>query len=60
MCQAAGWLGVQVDPERNRRSEACISVSGSAVDVLVIPTNEERAVAEQMLSIIPITDKHSG
>lgn len=60
ICQAAGWLGVQVDPERNRRSEACISVSGSAVDVLVIPTDEERAVAEQMLSIIPMTDNHSG
>jgi len=52
ICSAAGWLGVEIDSGRNRRGEECISASGSAVDVLVIPTDEERAVAEQVLSIV--------
>lgn len=59
ICEAAGWLGVKIDLERNRRSDACISASGSAVDVLVIPTDEERAVAEQILSV-PTTQDPSG
>lgn len=54
ICEAASWLGVKIDPERNRRGEECISTSGSAVDVLVIPTDEERAVAEQVLSIVQV------
>ncbi|KXF75655.1 acetate kinase [Paramesorhizobium deserti] len=52
ICQAAGWLGVAIDKERNRRNEECVSASGSSVDVLVIPTDEERAVAKETLSLI--------
>jgi acetate kinase len=59
VCKAASWLGVKIDSVRNRRGDECISADGSAVEVLVIPTDEERAVAEQILSIIPITDDHS-
>lgn len=56
ICEASNWLGVKIDPERNRRGEEYIGATGSAVDVLVIPTDEERAVAEQVFSIIPIVD----
>jgi pyruvate/2-oxoglutarate dehydrogenase complex dihydrolipoamide dehydrogenase (E3) component len=56
ICKAAAWLGVEIDSESNLRNEECISISGSAVDVLVIPTDEERAVAEQVLSIVPTMD----
>jgi acetate kinase len=50
ICRAARWLGVQVDHERNRRGDQLINAAGSTVDVLVIPTDEERAVAEQILA----------
>ena len=50
ICDAASWLGVKIDPERNGRNEPCITTADSAVEVLVIPTDEERAVAEQILS----------
>ncbi|MGT2467635.1 hypothetical protein ACVOMV_26380 (plasmid) [Mesorhizobium atlanticum] len=46
---AAGWLGVTVDHDRNQRGEEIISLAGSRVDVLVIPTDEERAVGSQVL-----------
>lgn len=50
ICEAAGWLGVELDPKRNAHNEERISAVGSAVEVLVIPAHEERAVAEQTAS----------
>ncbi|WP_367271546.1 acetate/propionate family kinase [Mesorhizobium sp.] len=54
ICEAAAWLGVTIDAERNREGDERIGASGAAVDVLVIPTDEERAVAAQMLSVAPL------
>lgn len=48
---AAGWLGATVDPERNRHGETLISTAGSPVEVLVIPTDAERAVATQAAAL---------
>ena len=47
----AGWLGVDIDHKLNRRGDEVISLAGSDVDVLVIPTDEERAVASQLRSV---------
>ncbi len=41
-----GFLGVSVDPERNRRGSGVISPDGGAVVVLVVPTDEERMIAD--------------
>ncbi|RUX94010.1 MULTISPECIES: acetate/propionate family kinase [unclassified Mesorhizobium] len=45
---AAAWLGVGLDEERNRGGEEVVSAANSRVDVLVIPADEERAVATDM------------
>ncbi|PBB65725.1 acetate kinase [Mesorhizobium sp. WSM4312] len=45
---AAAWLGVGIDEQRNRRGEDVVSNRNSRVDVLVIPADEERAVAVEM------------
>lgn len=50
ICRAARWLGVEIDHERNRRGDQLINAAGSKVDVLVMPTDEERAVAEQIVA----------
>lgn len=47
---SAAWQGVAIDPERNHAGETSIGAPGSAVEVLVIPTDEERAVAEEILT----------
>jgi acetate kinase len=54
ICEAATWLGVTIDAERNRQGDERIGASGSVVDVLVIPTDEERTVAAQILSVEPL------
>lgn len=50
--EAAAWLGVRIDPARNDRGELKISTAQSAVDVLIIPADEEHAVAEETLACI--------
>lgn len=52
VCEAAGWLGVSIDPVRNGSGEMSIGCSASRLDVLVIPTDEERAVAEGALACL--------
>lgn len=49
ICEAAGWLGVALDEELNAHGEELISAPDSLVDVLVIPADEERAVAAELL-----------
>jgi acetate kinase len=50
-----GFLGVEIDAALNERREPGvrrISTSASAVDVLVVPTNEELEIARQALSLV--------
>ena len=52
VCQAAAWLGVGADPTRNERGEMNIGSDGPGVDVLMIPADEEHAVAEGALACL--------
>jgi acetate kinase len=40
-----GWLGLELDPEANRRGQGRISAPGSRVAAWVVPTNEELMIA---------------
>ena len=55
VCAGLGVLGVEVDEARNTagsRATRTISADGSAVAVLVVPTNEELEIAEQTLAVV--------
>jgi len=45
ICQGLGWLGVELDDNANRQNATKISCEHSAVNVWVIPTNEEKMIA---------------
>ena len=51
-CECFAWLGVRVDNERNRAAVGngpqVISAAGSAVTVMVIPTDEEFMIAKDV------------
>lgn len=49
ICVAAAWLGIGLDEERNQGGGELVSNATSRVDVLVIPADEESAVAAEML-----------
>ena len=44
ICDSLAWLGVALDSAANDRHAARISAAASAVDVLVIPTDEEGVI----------------
>ncbi len=53
-CQGLEFMGVAVDPALNQaadRREALISPPGTRVKVLVVPTDEERMIAEDTLAV---------
>ena len=52
VCEKLSLLGAQIDEEKNRRSESDISAEGSAVKVLVIPTNEELGIARRTFEYV--------
>ncbi len=45
VCEAARWLGLQLDPAANQEGQAKISHQDSPVEAWVIPTNEELMIA---------------
>lgn len=49
-CDGLGYMGIQIDPYKNnavRGREAIVSTDESPVKVLVVPTNEELAIARE-------------
>ena len=59
ICGGLGFLGVNLDEERNRGvkgMEARISSANLPVDIWVIPTNEEIIVARDVYALISRTE----
>ena len=52
VCEKLGWIGIKLDPAENDRNGLLISGPGSAVAVLVIPTNEEWMIARHTLMLV--------
>jgi acetate kinase len=49
---AMEWIGVELDPDRNRTNDGIISSDRSRVRVFVIPTNEELMIARHTAAVI--------
>lgn len=54
VCEHLGFLGVSIDEDANhkRGEEIAISTSDSKTTVMVIPTNEELAIARETVSLV--------
>jgi len=55
VCARAEWLGLRLDEAANRAGGPRISAPGSRVSAWVIPTDEERMIAEHTLEIVAPT-----
>jgi acetate kinase len=51
ICRDAAWLGLRVDDAANQANARRISTAESAVSAWVIPTDEERMIAEHSVRI---------
>lgn len=57
-CEGLEYMGIQIDPYRNSATkgrEAEISTDESRVKVLVVPTNEELAIAQETAKVVGFT-----
>ena len=52
VAEKLGWLGVALDSAENTRHALKISGAGSRIPVYVVPTDEERMIAEHTLSVL--------
>lgn len=54
VCSYLGYLGISLDEEKNavRGKESIVSTEDSRVKVLVVPTNEELAIARETVALI--------
>ena len=54
ICDSLSFLGIQIDDQENskRGEETIVSTPDSKVKVLVIPTNEELAIARETVALV--------
>ncbi len=52
VCAGLAWLGVRLDDRANAAHAAVISTGDSAVEVRVVPTNEEKMIALHALRLV--------
>jgi acetate kinase len=55
VCARAAWLGIELDGAANRAGGPRISTEASRVSAWVIPTDEERMIAEHTLDVVSRT-----
>ncbi len=55
VCAGLGVFGIALDEDRNERSEPVISRDDASTAVLVVPTDEEHAIAEQTARVVGAT-----
>lgn len=47
-----GWLGLYLDPEANAGNDLRITGEGSAIQVFIIPTDEEKIIASETMNLL--------
>lgn len=55
VCEGLGFLGIELDEAANRRAlavETDIAVAGARARVLVVPTDEERLIADETIAVV--------
>jgi acetate kinase len=52
ICSYLGILGVKIDNRKNSNKKNDITAQGSKIKVFVIPTNEERIIAEESVAVL--------
>jgi acetate kinase len=52
ICERCGWLGLELDEIRNKHGAARISTDASPISAWVVPTDEERMVAQHTINVL--------
>jgi acetate kinase len=55
ICEGLGFLGIELDEKQNATNEGVISAETSGISVRVIPTDEERMIAQMVCRVLGLT-----
>ena len=53
ICEGLSFLGIDLDPARNRNGERTIARGGSRVRIEALPTDEESMIARHTVALVP-------
>lgn len=56
VCEKLAFLGIELDPVKNKGNELIISRNSNRPKVMVIPTNEELMIARQTIEVLHLND----
>ena len=59
ICRASAWLGIDLDPDANARTDSRISRAGSRVSAWVVPTNEELMIARHTGTLLGLSGRRA-
>ncbi|MFO1050616.1 MAG: acetate kinase [Planctomycetota bacterium] len=63
ICRGLGWLGLDLDMDRNAHlvegAQGCVSTEGSRLAAWVIPTDEELLIAHDTVRVVTTGDPHT-
>ncbi|MBV9636442.1 MAG: acetate/propionate family kinase [Methylobacteriaceae bacterium] len=54
ICEGLAWTGLRIDNEQNNRNATRITGNNSAMDVFVVPTNEELVIARALVELLDL------
>jgi acetate kinase len=54
IAEGCAWLGARLDPQANEAGQTRISTPDSAIEMLVLPTNEEAVIAGHARALCPL------
>jgi len=52
ICEGLKWLGISIDPAANEYGRGCISSADASPSVWVVPTDEQRVIADHTSAVI--------
>ncbi|MBS0289665.1 MAG: acetate/propionate family kinase [Proteobacteria bacterium] len=52
ICQDMNWIGLKIDREKNSSNKPIISPEGASIQICVIPTNEEKIIANHTYRLV--------
>ncbi|MFV0297687.1 MAG: acetate/propionate family kinase [Hyphomicrobiaceae bacterium] len=60
ICERLGWMGIEIDHDRNSRNAAVISSEMARTTVMIVPTNEELVIARAARKAAGLTDRNAA
>jgi acetate kinase len=60
ICERLAWVGIEIDPAKNRANATVISSDHARTSVMVVPTNEELVIARAARQAVGLAEREAA